>query len=82
MRPELEHCLAKIAEITAQGDGGRRSVFQLGYNLGRVSELGALRRESCWDPWKTVVDNWDRSELERLAHELHVEIKARLGPDP
>ena len=36
MTPKIEHCLVKIFEIVAKGDGGRRSVFQLGYNLGQL----------------------------------------------
>ena len=35
----LEHCIDKVTEIIARGRDDRRSLFQLGYNLGRLSEL-------------------------------------------
>ena len=37
--PRMEHCIAKIVELVAQGRDDRRSILQLGYNLGRLSEL-------------------------------------------
>jgi len=67
----MDHCIAKIREIVAQKRGDRRSVFQLGYNLGRLSELTGLGREPFWDRWKESVDKWDMVELERLVQELH-----------
>jgi hypothetical protein len=66
----MEHCVAKIAEIVARGDDDRRSVLQLGYNLGRLSELTGLGRGPFWDRWETAVARWDRAELEGLAREL------------
>jgi hypothetical protein len=66
----MEHCIAKIASIIAQDRCDRRSILQLGYNLGRLSELTGLGREAFWDRWKTPVDRWDRVELERLARDL------------
>jgi hypothetical protein len=66
----MDHCLAKIAEIIARKAGDRRSVFQLGYNLGRLSELTSGGREVFWDPWKEAVSTWNQEELERLAREL------------
>jgi hypothetical protein len=72
--PMLEHCVMKIMELVAKGDGGRRSVFQLGYNLGRLSELSGLGRRVCWDPWKDAVSGWDRPQLARLVQDLRTEM--------
>jgi hypothetical protein len=67
---QRRHCIATIARIVAQKAGDRRSILQLGYNLGRLSELTGLGREPFWDRWKTAVDVWNVPELERLAQEL------------
>ena len=64
------HCIAKIATIIAQEKGDRRSILQLGYNLGRLSELTGLGREGFWDRWKTPVTEWNLPELEALVQEL------------
>ena len=66
----MEHCIAKVAEIVVRGEDDRRSVFQLGYNLGRLAELTGLGREAFWDRWKDAVTRWDREELARLASDL------------
>ena len=66
----MEHCVAKIREIVREGRDDRRSLLQLGYNLGRLSELTGLGREPFWDAWKTSVEEWDRPKLEKLASEL------------
>jgi hypothetical protein len=78
----LEHCVAKVAELVAKGDGGRQSVFQLGYNLGRLSELSGLGRRTCWDPWKEAVCAWDRPRLVHLAQRLRNEVDALTPPSP
>jgi hypothetical protein len=66
----MEHCIDKITVIVAQGQGDRRSVFQLGYNLGRLSELARGGKEAFWDRWKDPVSTWNQEELERLARDL------------
>jgi hypothetical protein len=68
------HCVARIAAIVAQKQGDRRSILQLGYNLGRLSELTGLGREAFWDRWKTPVAEWNLAELERLVQELRTAI--------
>ena len=69
----MKHCIAKIVDIVAEGRGDRRAILQLGYNLGRLSEITGLGREPFWDRWKVAVETWNRHELERLAHELRNE---------
>lgn len=66
----MEHCIAKIQEIIAQNRDDRRSILQLGYNLGRLSELTGMGREAFWDRWKDPVETWALEELEELAREL------------
>ena len=68
----MEHCVAKIVEIVSRGADDRRSVLQLGYNLGRLSELSGLGREPFWDRWKDAVEAWDRPALDHLAVELRL----------
>jgi hypothetical protein len=67
----MEHCVSKIIEIIARKQSDRRSILQLGYNLGRLSEQTGLGREPFWDRWKEAVSAWDEPELARLAQELH-----------
>jgi hypothetical protein len=66
----MNHCVAKIVEIVTRRSNDRRSILQLGYNLGRLSELTGLGREPFWDRWKDPVENWDIARLEALVQEL------------
>ncbi len=66
----VDHCVAKIVELVARGQDDRRSILQLGYNLGRLGELTGLGREPFWDRWKDAVAAWDRPTLEALARDL------------
>lgn len=69
MTEAVEHCLAKITALSACADPDRRTVLQLGYNLGRLSELTRLGRD-VWDRWKVAVAGWEPGELHRLAQDL------------
>lgn len=73
---DTDHCIAKIREIVHANRNDRRSVLQLGYNLGRLSELTGLGREPFWDRWKGAVESWDHPRLLTLAREL----QASTGP--
>jgi hypothetical protein len=66
----MNHCIEKIRAIIAEGRDDRRSILQLGYNLGRLSELTGLGREPFWDRWKDAVDAWDLTTLQALADGL------------
>ncbi len=68
----MTHCIAKITAIVEQAEPDTRSVLQLGYNLGRLSEMTGLGREAFWDRWKDAVERWDRPGLMALAQELPV----------
>lgn len=70
---ETEHCVRKIVALVAANRDDRRSILQLGYNLGRLSELTGLGREPFWDRWKEAVATWDHPQLVCLAHELQTE---------
>jgi len=67
---DINHCTETIKKIVAQGRDDRRSILQLGYNLGRLSELTGQGREPFWDRWKEPVSNWDLEALKLLAREL------------
>ncbi len=66
----IEHCVSKIRRLIAEGRDDRRAVLQMGYNLGRLSELTGMGRGPFWDDWKDAVDAWDRARLDALAREL------------
>ena len=69
-RADIEHCVSKIRQLVAQGRDDRRSILQVGYNLGRLSELTGEGRGPFWDAWKDAVADWDRPRLAALALEL------------
>lgn len=66
---DVRHCVNKIQELVASGGDDRRTWLQLGYNLGRLSELSSTGR-SLWDAWKGPVAAGDRDALSRLADAL------------
>lgn len=74
-----DHCLAKIVEIVERGNDDRRSLLQLGYNLGRLSELSGLGREPFWDAWKDSVSSWDLVAMKMQAAALSKQLEAHLG---
>jgi hypothetical protein len=69
----IQHCVAKVVELATSGADDRRAWLQLGYNLGRLSELTGLGREPFWDRWKEAVALGDRSALGSLAVQLQAE---------
>ena len=66
----IDHCVAKIIVLVDQPEPDRRTLLQLGYNLGRLSEMTGLGRKPFWDRWKEAVEVWDRPRLKILAQEL------------
>jgi hypothetical protein len=69
-RADIEHCVSKIRQLVTEGRDDRRSILQVGYNLGRLSELTGRGRGPFWDAWKDAVASWDRPRLAALALEL------------
>ena len=67
---DLAHCVRKILELVQTDLDDRRALLQLGYNLGRLSELTGEGRELYWDLWKGPVADGDVEKLRRLACEL------------
>ncbi|MEI7923717.1 MAG: hypothetical protein WCJ40_17545 [Planctomycetota bacterium] len=72
----LEHCSAKAAEIitgpladSSDWPGDRRWWLQLGFNLGRFSELSGEGR-SVWDAWKFAIETRDFTALEKLLDQM------------
>ncbi|QDV34287.1 hypothetical protein [Tautonia plasticadhaerens] len=66
----VAHCVSKVEELAALDEPDRRALLQLGYNLGRLSELTGAGRGPFWDRWKGPVASWDRPALRALALEL------------
>lgn len=73
----FRHVAAKVAEIlagpladTETWPDDRRWWLQLGFNLGRFSELSEEGR-SVWDNWKAAIEAGDKRELQRLTDAIH-----------
>ncbi|MFO0909460.1 MAG: hypothetical protein U0794_14090, partial [Isosphaeraceae bacterium] len=72
----MTHCIATIVRLVQENRGDARSIFQIGYNLGRLSEITGLGREPFWDRWKDAVCAWKHDQLLTLALDLQ-----QLHPD-
>lgn len=73
MHDAYHHPVETIARIAAMDSPSPRDLLQLGYNLGRLSEMTALGREPFWDRWKEPVASWDRAQLPILSEALRRE---------
>ena len=69
---DASHCITTIQRIVSLGLDDRRSILQLGYNLGRLSEITGLGREPFWDRWKEPTSCWDQEKLAELARDLPI----------
>jgi hypothetical protein len=78
--PQMEHCIETDIDLVARNQCDRRSILQLGCNLGRMSELTSLGREPFGEPWNVPVAAWDRDVLDRLARDLRSSTNDRLEP--
>ncbi|GIW87464.1 MAG: hypothetical protein KatS3mg108_1788 [Isosphaeraceae bacterium] len=65
----LRHCCQTIRSLIAARADQRRCWLQLGYNLGRLSELTGAGR-AVWDAWKEPAAQGDWTTLARLADAL------------
>lgn len=72
----LVHCSAKAGEILngplsdkTRWPDDRRWWLQLGFNLGRYSELSNEGRE-VWDNWKAAIESKDLTRLELLIKQM------------
>jgi hypothetical protein len=72
----IEHCVSTITRLVEENRSDPRALLQIGYNLGRLSELTGLGREPFWDRWKEPVSRWDQPYLMELARELHAFLEA------
>lgn len=66
----IAHCVDKVRALVAAGADDRRAWLQIGYNLGRLSELTGAGRVSFWDRWKGPVADGDFAALRLLVDEL------------
>lgn len=73
----LAHCSGKLAEIlqgplaeAGQWPADRRWWLQLGFNLGRYSELSEEGRK-VWDDWKAAIENADFGAIDKLVQSMN-----------
>ncbi|MEW4568115.1 hypothetical protein AB1L88_09630 [Tautonia sp. JC769] len=78
----VAHCVARVVALAAIESPDRRDLLQLGYNLGRLSELTGAGRAPFWDAWKGPVSAWDRATLQSLAHRLQINHNPVPSNDP
>jgi hypothetical protein len=76
MHEAYRHPIETIARLAALESPSSRDLLQLGYNLGRLSEMTGLGRDPFWDRWKDAVASWDRARLPLLADSLQREAPA------
>lgn len=76
------HVAEKVAEILAGplGDSeawpeDRRWWLQLGFNLGRYSELSGAGKP-VWDTWREAIENRDEARLAALTEQLKAAAEA------
>ncbi len=70
MHETYRHPVETIARLATLNAPSPRDLLQLGYNLGRLSEMTGLGREPFWDRWKDAVASWNRDELPILSESL------------
>ena len=75
----MTHCVETVERIVGRGSLDPHALFQLGYNLGRLSELSGLGREPFWDRWKDAVSRLDLPKLQILVRELRTWHDATIG---
>jgi N-carbamoylputrescine amidase len=59
---QQQHCFDKIFDLTSKGVPSQRDIFQIGYNMGRLSEMKGEGRKEWWDAYKGYVERgeWDQ----------------------
>ena len=57
------HCLNKLIELTSKTKISDRDLFQIGYNIGRLSELTNEGREKWWDIYNIFIENGEWKKL-------------------
>jgi hypothetical protein len=79
--PDVLHCLSKLSSLLSLDTPTPRALFQLGYNLGRLSELTPGGRELFWNPWKTPVETWDQPRMRELLTNLSNALSAPVSAE-